>query len=152
MSQPPKRGSEYSREREWSVILEDLQNQFRVFGEGMAGLHERLGGFELEAYKRFERLETEIASIKINYATKKDLKEALEPLATKEELKRAIEPLATKEELKRAIEPLATKEELKRAIEPLATKEELKRAIEPLATRKDIKILDRRLTALETGR
>ena len=131
MSQPPQRGPEYSRKREWGVILEDLQSQFRVFGEGMVGLHERLGGFELEVYKRFERLENEIASIKINYATKEDLKR-----------------FVTKEDLKKAIEPLATKEELKR----FATKEDLKKAIEPLATKKDLEIFDKRLTALETSR
>ena len=121
MSKPSQRGPQYSREREWGVILEDLQRQFRVFGDGLAGLHERLGGFELEVYKRFERLENEIASIKINYATKKDL------------------------------ERFVTKEDLKKALEPLATKEELRKAVEPLATKKDLEILDRRLTAFETS-
>ena len=37
---------EYSQEREWRVILEDLRSQFRVFGEDMKDVKQRLGSLE----------------------------------------------------------------------------------------------------------
>jgi hypothetical protein len=61
---------------------------------------------------QFENLDRRLARVE----------QILPTLATKDDLK----AFATKEELRLAIEPLATKEELRLAIEPLATKEELK--------------------------
>ena len=101
MSKTPRKGPDYSREREWGVILEDLQAQFRTFGEGLASVREELGGFRLEVRKRFEHLEMDIAFIKVNYATKKDLEKALE---------KAVEPLATKKDLELLEKRLTTLE------------------------------------------
>ncbi len=128
MTKPPKKGPDYSREREWGVILEDLQSQFRVFGEGLQLVQDRLDRVE-KKLEKLDRIESDVSIIKLIIPT-----------------------LATKKELEEAIKPLATKKELKEAIEPLATKKELKEAIEPLATKKDLEVFDRRFTALESTR
>lgn len=56
MNRPPKRGPEFSREREWGVILEDLQSQFRTFGEGLQDVRNRLEGVE----ERLGRVEIKV--------------------------------------------------------------------------------------------
>lgn len=61
-------------------------------------------------------------------ATKRDLEEAVAPLATRAELA----PLATKDELAAAVAKLATNDELAAAVAKLATKEELAAAVAKL--------------------
>lgn len=68
MSKVPKKGPEYSREREFKVILEDLQSQFRVFGEGLEivrkgleDVRDRLGRVE----NRLERVEVRLDSVEL---------------------------------------------------------------------------------------
>lgn len=39
---------EFSKDREFSVILEGLRSDFRVFGEGLSGLQDRVGAVERE--------------------------------------------------------------------------------------------------------
>ena len=39
-------GSEFSRDREIKVILEDMQSQFRVFGEGLQDVREKVTGLD----------------------------------------------------------------------------------------------------------
>ena len=41
-----KQNPEFSREREFKVILEDLQSQFRVFGEGLNDVRNRVERIE----------------------------------------------------------------------------------------------------------
>ena len=42
MSKSPSRGPEYSREREFKVILEHIESQFQTFGEGLSDVRERV--------------------------------------------------------------------------------------------------------------
>ena len=105
MPKPTKDNPEFSREREFKVILEDIQSQFRTFGEGLDRLDQRVERLE-EIVPRVEHIERDVAAIKFvipTLATKKELKEAIE---------QAVKPLATKQELKEAVEPLATKKDL----------------------------------------
>ena len=46
MPKPPRQSPEYSREREFKVILEDLHGQFKVFGEGQKDLCQRVERIE----------------------------------------------------------------------------------------------------------
>ena len=46
MSKPGKQGPEFSHDREFKVVLEDLRGQFRVFGEGLQDVRKRLGHVE----------------------------------------------------------------------------------------------------------
>lgn len=54
-------GDEYSREREFKVLVESLQSQFKVFGEGMNDLRNKFGNFE----NKFEDLKTEVGYLKL---------------------------------------------------------------------------------------
>jgi hypothetical protein len=82
---------------------------------------------------------------------RRELREAIAPLATKAELQAAIAPLATKAELQAAIAPLATKAELQAAVAPLATKAELQAkldaAVAPLATKAELQTATAQLAA-----
>ena len=74
MPKPPK-GPAYSREREFKVILEDIQSQFRTFGEGMEDMNQRLERLE-RIVPRVEQIEVDVSAIKImlrTVATKDDL-------------------------------------------------------------------------------
>ena len=55
MVKPGNPGPEFSQDREIKVILEDIQSQFRVFGEGMEDVRSRLG-----------KIETNVAEVKID--------------------------------------------------------------------------------------
>ena len=61
MSKPPQKG-DYSREREFKVILEDIQSQFRVFGEGLGEVRERVIRME----ERMEHLEEKVEQVAID--------------------------------------------------------------------------------------
>lgn len=56
-------GPEYSREREFKVILEQIETQFRTFGEGMDGVRHRLTQIEDHA-SRIPFIEADVATIK----------------------------------------------------------------------------------------
>jgi DNA repair ATPase RecN len=62
MTRPPKKGPEYSREREWGVILEDLQSQFRVFGEGLGDVRGRLERVE-EKLEKLDLIENRLGAV-----------------------------------------------------------------------------------------
>ena len=67
-----KDNPEFSREREFKVILEDLHKEFHVFGESLEDVRERLGRVEI----RLERVESDVSVIKLvvpTLATKRDL-------------------------------------------------------------------------------
>ena len=63
-----KKGPEYSNDREFTVILEDLRNQFRVFGE-------KLGTIDL----RLTRVEEDLTIVKTDVSV---IKLAFSPLIT----------------------------------------------------------------------
>jgi len=77
MVKPPKKPG-YS-EREVKVILEDIDSQFRVFGEGMEQVNCRLDKIDGRLDQidgRLTRVETDVSMIKIvlkSVATKDDL-------------------------------------------------------------------------------
>ncbi|OGX10956.1 MAG: hypothetical protein A2351_04245 [Omnitrophica bacterium RIFOXYB12_FULL_50_7] len=56
----PRKDSEHSREKEFTVVLEDIQSQFRVFGEGLGDVQNRLERIE----NRFGKVENDVAVIK----------------------------------------------------------------------------------------
>ena len=62
MSKSPSRGPEYSREREFKVILEHIESQFKTFGEGLQGVIIRLDKIEI----RLDRIENDVDHIKID--------------------------------------------------------------------------------------
>ena len=68
MTKSRKYGPDYSREREFKVILEDFGKQFRTFGEGLEDVRERLG-----------YLETDVSQIKKDVGV---IKSAFPPFAT----------------------------------------------------------------------
>lgn len=61
MNKPSKGKPEFSQEREFKVILEDIQSQFRVFGEGLQDVRDRLGRLEVSV----TRLNEDMSLIKI---------------------------------------------------------------------------------------
>ncbi len=63
MSKIPKPGEEYSRDREWAVILEDLRSQFRVFGEGLENVQKKLEKLD-DLDNRLAQVEENVAMIK----------------------------------------------------------------------------------------
>ena len=66
---------DYSREREFKVILENLQSQFRTFGEGLEGVQEGLAGVRedltdvrkdlTDVRERAQNIEQDVAAIKV---------------------------------------------------------------------------------------
>jgi chromosome segregation ATPase len=47
----------------FEIILEHMQSQFKVFGEGLEGLRDSLDGFKVEVRERFDRLEGRIDTL-----------------------------------------------------------------------------------------
>ena len=89
MSKVNKPGPEYSREREWKVILEELQGQFRVFGEDLQTVHRKLDALE-ELPQQVRQLQTDMIDVKAN------LKEVNQNLNF---VNRILPTLATKDDL-----------------------------------------------------
>ena len=88
-----KNNPEFSREREFKVILEDLQKQFRTFGEGLEGVQEGLDDVRQgldDVRQRLGRVEVDIVQIKTD-ATELKLNMAF--------VKRVLPTLATKDDL-----------------------------------------------------
>ena len=50
----------------FEIILEHMQSQFKIFGEGFEGLNARLESFENNVNKRFDRLEGRTERIEID--------------------------------------------------------------------------------------
>ena len=96
MKKSGKYGPDYSREREFKVILEDLQSQFGTFGEGLDDVRERVGHIEHDVAD----LKNDVGDLKLNMSF---VKKVLPTLATKDEMRKTIteatEPLATKKDL-----------------------------------------------------
>ena len=63
MTQSPRKGPEYSRERKFKVILEDLQAQFRTFGEGLDDVRQRLERVE-DHVSHIPSMESDLALLK----------------------------------------------------------------------------------------
>ena len=60
LPQQSPEGPEYSREREFKVILEDLHSRFKVFGEGQEDLGRRVGRVE----QKLDGIESDVSQIK----------------------------------------------------------------------------------------
>ncbi len=84
-------GDDFSREREFKVILEDIYSQFRVFGEGMGDLRNKFENLET----RFDKLETRFDKLETRFdglETKVDgldrfIKMIMPTIATKDDLR-----------------------------------------------------------------
>src|SRR3989338_6009980 len=93
---PPK-GPEYSRDREFTAILEEIPSDFRAFGEGLADVQEKVSHIP-SVIDRIDRaegkvtmlemavsvknqdlsiLKSDVAIIKSTCATKKDLEKII---------------------------------------------------------------------------
>ena len=76
-----KAGEEFSYEREWRVILEDLRSRFRVFGEGLGDVRGRIARVEDKVDTvgvKVDRLEIEMSFVRKvipTVATKDDLRQ-----------------------------------------------------------------------------
>ena len=62
MPKPSQKGPEYSQEREWAVILEDLRGQFKVFGEGLQDVRHRLERVE----EKLDSIDRDVSVIKLS--------------------------------------------------------------------------------------
>lgn len=49
----------------FEIILEHMQSQFKIFGEGLEGLRNSLDSFKVEVRERFDRLEKRMDRIEI---------------------------------------------------------------------------------------
>ena len=84
MADKPPIGPEHSRDREFTVILEDIRSQFRVFGEGLTDVQEKVADIS----ERLERVEQDVTIIKSvitiipTLATKKDIEKLTERITT----------------------------------------------------------------------
>lgn len=88
MSKQPPKGPEYSREREFKVILEDVQSRFRAFGEGQEDLRNRLERVE----QKVDTIEEDTGQLKVQMSF---VFKALPTVATKDDLKRLEKRLTT---------------------------------------------------------
>ena len=67
-----KKGPDFSDERAWGVILEDLRSQFRVFGEGLTDVRQHVEPIG-DILLRLDTIESDVAMIKTaipNFFTK----------------------------------------------------------------------------------
>lgn len=104
---------ENSRDREFTVILEDLRSKFEVFGEGLQDVREHVG-----------RVEKTVEEMKAVMVTKDELRFVVSQLATKEELQRIAARMATKDALQQvASQQIATRKSLNRFFNTLSDHE-----------------------------
>ena len=80
MAKSYKKDSEFSRDREFTVILEDLRSQFRVFGEGMEVMRTDL----TDVRNRVGRIEVKVDHLEIEMVF---VRKVLSTVATKDDLK-----------------------------------------------------------------
>ena len=59
---PPK-GPEFSREREWTAVVEDLRSQFRTVVEGLTDVQEKVSTIP-QIHERLQRVEEDVKLIK----------------------------------------------------------------------------------------
>ena len=88
MAKAPKPGPEYSREREWAVVLEQLRSDFHVFGEGLQSLNEKVDRIEVKVDRletKVDRLEMRVTRLEIRVA---GIESILPTLATKKDIER----------------------------------------------------------------
>ena len=89
-----KKGPEFSEERETRVLLEHLDSQFRVFGEGMADMRKDMTNMReditemrkdlTEVCGRVERIEGKVGHLESEMAF---VRKVLPTVATKDDLK-----------------------------------------------------------------
>ena len=63
---PERTSPKHSREREFTVVLEDIQSQFRVFGEGLGDVRNRLERVEDQLIK-LDSIERDVSLIKLAF-------------------------------------------------------------------------------------
>lgn len=49
----------------FEIILEHMQSQFKIFGEGLEGLRNSLDGFKVEVREGFDRLEGRMDALEV---------------------------------------------------------------------------------------
>lgn len=64
MTKPKRYGPEYSREREFKVVLEDLRSEFRVFGEGLEDIRIRVEHIEVQLKEDVGQLKEDVGQLK----------------------------------------------------------------------------------------
>ncbi len=87
------KGEEASRYA--AVLLEEVRDQFQVFGEGLGALRDQVDTFQKRTEERFDRIEFEIVSIK---AELRAIKEMLDRKADRdyvEKLEKRLQRLET---------------------------------------------------------
>jgi archaellum component FlaC len=52
-----------------AVLLEDLQAQFRTFGEGLEGLKDELTDFRKDTNRRLNNLENKVTNLSVEFKT-----------------------------------------------------------------------------------
>lgn len=75
-----RKGPEYSGDREFKVILEDIQSQFRAFGEGMDTVQCKLDALQVD----MSQLKTDVSQLKTQMSFVTD--KVLPTVATKDDL------------------------------------------------------------------
>ena len=76
----PSQNPEYSREREFKVILENLEGEFKAFGEGQEDIRRGLNRIE----DRVQRLEGKVDHLEVEMSS---IRKVLPTLTTKDDLK-----------------------------------------------------------------
>lgn len=82
MPKKPSQGPEFSKDREFGVILEGIRSDFRAFGEQLEDVQEKVGQIP-KICERLDNLESEVAVTKTAISTiSKDLQTVTKDLQT----------------------------------------------------------------------
>ena len=100
MPKPGKDRPEFSREREYKVVLEELQSQFRTFGEGLEDVRGHVERIEVDVLQIKEDvviLKVDVGVLKVDVG---QLKEDVGLLKTQISfVRKALPTVATKDDL-----------------------------------------------------
>ena len=94
-------------EHRLNVILEELQSQFRVFGEGLTDVQEKVSGIS----ERLEKVEQDVFMVKSDVSIIKSVISVIPTLATKKDLEKVEKDVSA---IKSVTPTLATKKDLER--------------------------------------
>ena len=129
-------GNEFSQEREFKVILEDIYTQFRVFGEGMQDVQKKLGKID----GRLDRIEIRLDHVEIRLTAVETRLTGVETRLDRVEIRLT------------GVENRLTGVETRLGCVEKDVAFIIKMALPTVATKDDIKAHDRRITLLERAR